>query len=748
MIDQLILSKKNRLLRTPFLVKKWFYSLISVLLISSLISWPAHSTTHKPGQSFGPCAVELTSTSQLEEIRREKIAGIENKIQLRTSKLSSTNPVLVREDSQELTDLKPGIMRLFHHEITIGALNVARNELAKLAELWSKEIRKLLDEERKISAALRAKEEALARSQSRSADAIRDANGICASSMLNKYKSLVLSYMQIAKLTNDFTVLSCKQQEGYFRETLASRISYTKKVLLDSLSKKIEPTLSKISSDYSKGITNEPNFSLLVSELVSLSTSFNAQLVTEHQVTESKLLNTTSMQTALNEYLENVVYVNSNGQYEMQLPHIQSVAIYVPEIGSLIMMPNQKVVDKIYQKQGKAAFASVYFHGAGTLRSSIASWGTLMSRLLQNGTIPIAIDMPGSLGNRGVSMGSLRTTEEIGLYIGHQIEKQVRKILKDENLPLYFVGRSAGATQSFASALFEKIYQHSSTNLYFLSSFSNPLTDEEQVKNIYAKLARGEIDTIVKESLNASHELDMDMLKVMDQIQKQNPKFFALFGDNIVFPQGQDDEDGAPQSADSKGAVGELVVFRDRYAPLAHIYEFDTPNEKLRKADLLKDQSDPRGKAHITPDRLEGTHFLYSAMDNVKPESRGPFSQAISDVDLPKLRDQFVELNALKYAMLDYQIDLSPTVSVAEKNRQKQLRVLATNSADQPDGYLRWYVNNVLSQQNVDLGGQNFDQIISNTKIRAGREDGVPGRIKRVYQYWIKEAARVRRLVK
>lgn len=702
------------------------------------------------------CIQLLTGQSTALVVYSEPALPIDLKIKARTSRINDDRPILPREAGKPATDLKVGIMRLFSRDIMTGAIVLTRNEVGSISNDWARGLRIALDKERAESASIRknaAEEARVSKSLFGDGEVVkstnvhgRDADGLYSSPMLDKYKRLMLDYIHTHGIDAKFGEMSLKQQEGYFRENLSRRIKDLNAAAMSRLANEASLTIAKIDSDYTKGLSLEPDFDSLRQTLIRMYSEYVEGLGRDYGITDPSLVNTAAYTQLINNYFDNIVYKNADGNWEIQLSMAQSIAYYEPEIGALVMLPNAKAIEKVVNTYGKAAFASVYFHGGGSLRSSIASWTSLMPRILQNGTIPVAIDMPGSLGNRGVSMYSLRTAEEVGTYIGQKIQKLVRRITNAKDLPFEVVGRSSGATQAFAAALANKGKVQEAPIQYILSSFSNPLTGEEQTKNLRDKVARGEIDFIVEESLDAANKLSENLLVVMDRKLQSSPDFFKRFGDDLLYMQGEDDEDGAPQSAESLGVVGELERFRRKYSPLGHIYVMDTPNQALRAAGLLKDVTDKEGKRHITPERLEGTHFLYSGLDNVRENARGPFSPNIPASDLPQMRDQFAEVFAMKYAFMDYQIDLSPVVTPKQRAALEQQRYLLTGSR-QKSGYLRWFVNRVLPTQNANLGNMDLDQILLNSHIEAGRKYGIPGRIKRVHQYWIKEAQRVRGLL-
>lgn len=500
---------------------------------------------------------------------------------------------------------------------------------------------------------------------------------------------------------------------------------------------------SEITEKYDSGEDREPNFTAFIVGLGDIFTELIAHLEKSYNVTYN-VSAASDLIDDIKKYFDQLIAKDAHGNFSIKIPTKRASGEYIKDIATLAVTPDQKQIEKILKSTG-VAFNCTFLHGAGTNRSNVASWINLLSLLLQAGCLPAAFDMPGSLGKTGLALNSIRTAKEMAIYVNKIGEfTQNRQGLQPAQLPLIQVGRSSGATQVFsAEFVLNELQMKPATDLNFLVSFSNPFTMPDQTANVYDQVRAGIIKGVVVDSLAAAENLGNDLIKRLKYVKEHRPQLLEHFGDNILFAQGDNDLDGSPRDKNSPDVVTQLTQFRDNYSPLGHIYVFADPLKLDAEKGLLKD-IDPAKLEAMT----EGSHYLYSNMDNVTNERRGPLPDKIHATDLPKLRDQFYEVFALKYAMLDYMIDLSPITTQEKRDRLRQQREKLTGSTESY-GYLRWYINNIISNMNTSEPNEkwDFDSIVTNSEILPNRKFGLSGRIKRVYNFINDEAIRVKKIV-
>ncbi|MCB0350080.1 MAG: hypothetical protein KDD38_02780 [Bdellovibrionales bacterium] len=657
----------------------WDLAMTFFLNILTLAAVSTAHAAHDPNTCVRFLSPDLSATVQLEN-------QIKDKISERTAKANSAVPVLIRDDGGEPTLLTTGIKKLFTRDIMQFDVDSARNRIAQLAQAWTNSHRKLMTK-----------------------------------NIDSKQRGATIEEMRVAII---------KIKDRYNKE----------------ISEQSRALSEKIHDEYSSGHRSEPNFQEMRNNLLSIYEQMIAELIKRYPLTPAE--RTKDLQVLLEQpyFFQEAVVKNAQGHYQFEIRQSQAVGVYEPSIGTLVLRLNDKAEQSLLPEQ---AFVAEFFHGCGTNRSNVASWVALFPMLAQNGTQPFAYNMPGSVGECGIGMNSLRSSQEVGLYINNLAENARETVSNfrlpnggKANLPNIVVGRSAGSTQGLMAALMNYMAQNHTSipgaDLYFLTSFSDPRTMAMQDENLKEQISRGDIKGIVHDALTHFDDAANGFQHHLEKLKSTQPEILAQFGDDVVFVQGEADQDGQFHDGSGRTAFSNLRDYRDQFAPYGHIYEIEDPLKKYRGKGIID---------HFSYDSLEATHFLYSNRPNVTENTRDGFPLEIPEADLPKLRDQSYEVFALKFGMMDYLIDFSPKISAAKKSELQHKRYLLTGSS-KPFSYLNWYIKEKLDHKVPQFDDLTLEKIVNDDSIHPSRRSGVPGRVKKVYNYILNEAERVKQLDK
>ena len=522
-----------------------------------------------------------------------------------------------------------------------------------------------------------------------------------------------------------FQKLILSRQEGFLKNLLnqrtASKIEALASRFADIIVKEGKALAEDITDNYASGVVREPEFNVLNDRLVQRFEEFRTQLAEDFPLPPDLLTSDLTKLAQLTDLRQESVTVNNDLKYSIELPQGQAGATFEPEIATLALRLNPPRTET---DRHLRIINSVLLHGAGTNRSNVASWLSLLALAGQAGVQAIAFDLPGSVGEPGIALNSIRNFEEMGIYL-ELLARHAVDTATDPSLPLVMVGRSMGSTVALMSVIASsRAAFNPRADLWFLMSFSNPLTLDLQTQNVYALKARGDIKSVIEDSLDHSTALADDLQKHLKPVTlAEVSRRDRQTQDTVLFAQGAGDEDGTVPGMPPGSIVEELRQYRDTNLPFAHVYEFADPLAQYKTNGVLPGTN---------PHNLEGTHFLLSARGNMTPKNRESIPQGIPDKDLPQLRDQHYEVYGLQYAMLDYQIDRSPLTSLRRREELRHKRTLMTGS-DQPFAYLSWYIENVINR--TDGRKLTLDQILSDSNILPNREFGIEGRIKKIYEF-------------
>lgn len=393
--------------------------------------------------------------------------------------------------------------------------------------------------------------------------------------------------------------------------------------------------------------------------------------------------------------LPNKFGTNKN-RVELVLESEKARAYYEPELGTVVLEPlNGSRVNGV-------APTIVLYHGAGTNKSNVASWKTLIQTFVNLGFNVHAIDLPAA----GLGMG-LSGVDDTTDYIDYHL-RWVRRNLVKADEPLMILGRSMGAVKSNVHSKLKGL--NAVVTAYVNMSFSNPRTIHLQTQNVLRQQDEGIVDGVVKEALDEANRFSEGYAKALDRTYEKQPTTFILDSLFELFLQGNFDEDGG------RTVVDDLTKFNGKFSPLSHVYLFKSP---LLGAHITWDEV---GNGKPLPaaiwDEDEATHFLASARSNLtkvqwrslvhgwmqRDEVRANpafFSKLeklleIPEEELPKLTDQTRESVGAVWGLLDFIADLHSNIPAVEA----RARLLRAHRARFTGGvsYLAWYFECLASQ--------------------------------------------------
>lgn len=307
-----------------------------------------------------------------------------------------------------------------------------------------------------------------------------------------------------------------------------------------------------------------------------------------------------------------------------------------------------------YDKKGPILLLA---HGEGTNKSHVGSWTALLPTYRAQGYSSVGIDMP--LAGQGIDMPSFGVESQgrfartplsrLGLvarYIDQTLrtlhEESIAKGDLPSTIPLNYLGRSLGSTRGFIHALLHQ----STVDFYTLMSLTVPDTLEMQTANIYEQLKKGDISVIMRESLENGKGLAKELVALLEDMKANDPHVFENFGHNMVFLQGDSDADGGPT------VLEDVRGFVAKYCPEAEVFSFH--NRLLKHKEILAGRQ-------INGDLVEGSHFIANNDANVTIEDvrkgKHPEFEGVPDEDLPKFRDQTIEMDAIMWGQMDYFAD-------------------------------------------------------------------------------------------
>jgi hypothetical protein len=457
--------------------------------------------------------------------------------------------------------------------------------------------------------------------------------------------------------------------------------------------------------------TEKISWEPLIEQLYLIKSDFFNTLQSNIPLSEADYLESLKSELDKSFDLEGIPTTFKDGHVSLNMPTLAST-YYNTELATPIVAPETSTTPHEH------APTLLLIHGDGADQSNASSWKGIAGKMYQRGFNPVAISMPTS-GPFPTSAMNLEGMYDTASYV--EIAIQWAEKLYNGN-PLTPLGRSSGSTKLFLHAL---LYQtrENPVPLYFITSFSNPYTLDEQIGKVREQLAKGDIKHIVEESLNNASVIAAENLEYFELMKKANPKAFEHFGDNITFPQGDRDEDATEE------VVSQLYDFRYKYAPLAHVVVLENT---LKDFDISKE---------LHPEQQEGTHFLYAPDADPKAKHKDKFRGVDSEY-WPQLASQFDQMLALKWGYYDYQIDLSPVKSPALTKIRERLKTLRENLCGfNEDGtavtFIEWY------RKRLKISDKEFETAEVGQRYPNDPKRRLAARLKIVQNYWVSEQVRI-----
>ncbi len=378
-------------------------------------------------------------------------------------------------------------------------------------------------------------------------------------------------------------------------------------------------------------------------------------------------------------------------------------------------------------------------HGAGTTRSHGVSWSTNMPLSLAQGLDPMAADMAHAGVGPGLPnlLANIAFTERLIRYQRARAGIEMGLSAMEFNkIPGTWLGRSMGSLDGIAHAMaysgdMEMVRM---IPVYSLMSPSNPETLPLQTEQVYEQLDRGEITGVLRSAMDRANSDAAELSTIQRGIVSDNPQAFRFFGNRICLNQGHADQDAGPT------AVPMLRSLVTRFLPLAHQYEYTNP-----LAPYLDQYPSLRG---INPDNFEGTHFLVTNWNDLSEKSdRGliakfPDLLKVPREFWPKLRSQSIEYFAVSiWGFYDYMLrgplgDGSPWPLEDDVVAQNVIKdfydlLVSRKLLNKGESFLSYY-----ARKFVKAEAKGWE--MANPESRS-----VPGRLKKVQNYWEAERLRV-----
>lgn len=404
-----------------------------------------------------------------------------------------------------------------------------------------------------------------------------------------------------------------------------------------------------------------------------------------------------------------VVFSPTSQTFELVLPRKRVMVRFNRDLSLLEMMP----IDGRISLPGSPVLALA--HGATTWASNVASWTDMIPVFENAGFNPNAIDLESAMGYLATSAEARKpaaTAAVINEWL-HDLRKQT-----NNTQPIVAVGRSFGSTQHFTAALathwFGVKEDREGADALILTSFSNPEKLQEGFERIHSLMLRQHGDPmrgLIPESIAHLTAFAEQLNNVMAGVSSISPSSINHFGDEILFVQGEADADGGPN------AVQDLMDFRNRRAPKAHIYVIPDPWGTLSQS------------SELDPDNREASHFLLTSRGNITKRNRGNSFPGIPDENLPQLGDQNIEIQALTWAFLDYRADMSEFTSETSKARIAAGRHTLTGGNERY-GYFKWYLQKLINEGHALPPYE----VLSSDATKAGRKT-LTERLKRVWTF-------------
>lgn len=626
---------------------------------------------------------QLLTEAELQALPQDIAAAVAR----RTEALVRGEPVLVKADGTHESVLE-GMSRELAKPIFDSTKRAALTRLEDLAKRWGtaakEEIRLRYEEYRKNKISIEL-----------------DADGLPKTELVRNNREIALGVLKAAKNKLGAVDVESQVAQGVIdarKKAAAAKIKEASDRIVTEIEEMLARTEGKQSPDW-QAVWNEiaPTFDAYVESLrVDFPLTSSLAKGTKASAEATRVASEGLPKTA-------IVSLNAEGVPELKMADLAVRAYYDTKLATMVL---EQAGGLMAQKDGVILVAD---HGDGSNISNAASWKYPIPKFADSNFNAIATDLPKA--GVGLDLGGLHKTVA---YLDYRYRVVRERTLPKENgqtvLPLVMLGRSMGSTKGYAHNL---LYDgpHNPVDAYVLSSFSNPHTIELQIKNVYKQVEAGQVH-VVPEMLDNALNVSKELLGELARLKQQNPEALKDLGDNMLFLQGNADEDGGAT------VVQDLLGFTKENAPLGHVYVFENP--------LLK--YDIPNRDRIDPSRWEATHTLFSNLPNVKPEQVKDLYPGVPAHDLPALQDQYFEAVGVMYGFFDYMADSTSARPEMVKSRKTFQAYRQKLTGGRP--FLEWY-----AEKNKITAAD----VVAAEPGRASRA----ARLKRVIDYWRAEHLRV-----
>lgn len=387
----------------------------------------------------------------------------------------------------------------------------------------------------------------------------------------------------------------------------------------------------------------------------------------------------------------------------------------VLEVGGGIKVIYDPLIGTMMLVSAKGEFANegpsfVAWHGDGTTQSNAGSFRSTLPLIGNAGFNVFAVALPNSGPIPSVAM-DFTALEDVSAHM-RAIYARIQERDPMQSRPMVAFGRSAGSTKGqFDFFLQEVLYPlvqpgyqpQAPVDAFVLSSFSNPDTLEDQIKSVYEQYEAGLFE-IVEESLTSFQGMAAEYRQLLAALRDvDSPLLQAIAMDRVLLLQGVSDEDGGPH------VIREHDKFRGSYMPRAHNIIFQNPLLNPDKyPELVRNGVIDVKK--VSPEVLEGTHFLLSSRDDLsEADIRKIFPGInIDPADYPKLKTQSLHVFAATYIHLDYLADLSPFRDLPG-HREVADRIRANRAKIGTKTYLEWVLKGDMFKKK--LGKEKWQEV-------------------------------------
>jgi len=281
-------------------------------------------------------------------------------------------------------------------------------------------------------------------------------------------------------------------------------------------------------------------------------------------------------------------------------------------------------------------------HGIGANISHGLSFADLLSSLTGMFN-PLAVDLPNSGMGPPIRDISTLTSYLYRLSLWAQTRQKPKQF--EGTIPVIGMGRSAGSTYL---QFLDFYYPQNAYALRVMSSFSNPLTVRLQLANVLESERQGVYTSLNHDILRFFESITDQFIHDMRSADPVKRKIFQLRQTSSLFVLGEADEDAGPS------VFGDQLRYSMEFAPLSVTYQFPDPLKGTKFAD-------PQAMGFLSyKAMLEAKHNLYSQRKNISAKEAAQFFPGLPMELWPKIRNQFHEIMAVTYGMMDLQIALRP----------------------------------------------------------------------------------------